>query len=105
MKRSGHGLIGGPGGTEAAVKWRFFDEATSGFDMSMFPRVIFNIVQSSVRRGLLKTAHAFKFHFKLRRRFGRLHRMPSSVPERALLAEANGYMELSAVLMLPNQRC
>src|ERR1044071_8108610 len=32
LKRSGHGLIGGIGGTEAAVKWRFLDEATSGFD-------------------------------------------------------------------------
>jgi len=25
LKRSGHGLIGGPGGTEAAVKWRFLE--------------------------------------------------------------------------------
>ncbi len=32
LKRSGHGLIGGIGGTEAAVKWRFLDQATSGFD-------------------------------------------------------------------------
>jgi hypothetical protein len=37
LKHSGHGLMGGLGGTEAAVKWRFFDEATSGFDVSMFP--------------------------------------------------------------------
>ena len=29
LKRSGHGLIGGLGGTEAAVKWRFLDEATA----------------------------------------------------------------------------
>ena len=26
LKRSGHGLIGGLGGTEVAVKWRFLDE-------------------------------------------------------------------------------
>src|SRR6185503_11706122 len=38
LKRSGHGVIGGLGETEAAVKWRFFDEAARGFDMSMFPR-------------------------------------------------------------------
>jgi hypothetical protein len=31
LKGSSHGLIGGIGGTEAAVKWRFLDEATSGF--------------------------------------------------------------------------
>src|ERR1700746_482379 len=49
LKRSGHGVMGGLGGTEAAVKWRYLDQSTSGFDMSMFPRVIFNIEQSSVR--------------------------------------------------------
>ena len=64
LKRSGHGVIGGPGGTEAAVKWRFFDEATSGFDMSMFPRVIFNIVQSSVRRGLAEDGTRFQIPFQ-----------------------------------------
>src|SRR5207248_5615322 len=39
LKRSGHGLIGGGGGTEAAAKWRFRDEAMSDVDRSMFPRV------------------------------------------------------------------
>jgi hypothetical protein len=106
LKRSGHGVIGGMGETEAAVKWRFLDEATSGFDMSMFPRVIFNVGQSSVRRDLAeKTAHASKSHFKLRRRLAVCTWMLSSVPEQALLAEANGYMGLSAVLTLPNKRC
>src|SRR2546430_4017551 len=52
LKREDQGPIGGMGGTEAALKWRFLDEETSGFDMSMFPRVIFNVTQSSVRRGL-----------------------------------------------------
>jgi len=73
LKRSGHGLIGGPGGTEAAVKWRFFDEATSGFDMSMFPRVIFNIVQSSVRRGLAEEGTRFQIPFQIAKTFGRWH--------------------------------
>jgi hypothetical protein len=73
LKRSGHGLIGGPGGTEAAVKWRFLDEATSGFDMSMFPRVIFNIAQSSVRRGLAEDGTRFQIPFQIAKTFGRWH--------------------------------
>jgi hypothetical protein len=73
LKRSGHGLIGGPGGTEAAVKWRFLDEATSGFDMSMFPRVIFNIAQSSVRRGLAEDGTRFQIPFQIAKTLGRLH--------------------------------
>ena len=73
LKRSGHGLIGGIGGTEAAVKWRFLDEATSGFDMSMFPRVIFNVAQSSVRRGLAEDGTRFQIPFQAAKAFGRLH--------------------------------
>jgi hypothetical protein len=73
LKRSGHGLIGGIGGTEAAVKWRFLDEATSGIDMSMFPRVIFNVAQSSVRRGLAEDGTRFQIPFQASKAFGRLH--------------------------------
>jgi hypothetical protein len=73
LKRSGHGLIGGPGGTEAAVKWRFLDEATSGLDMSMFPRVIFNVLQSSVRRGLAEDGTRFQIPFQMAKTFGRWH--------------------------------
>jgi hypothetical protein len=72
-KRSEHGVIGGIGGTEAAVKWRFLDEAVSGFDMSMFPRVIFNVSQSSVRRGLVEDGTRFQMPFEIARTFGRLH--------------------------------
>jgi hypothetical protein len=72
-KRSGQGLIGGVGGTEAAVKWRFLDEATSGLDMSMFPRVLFNIVQSSVRRGLAEDGARFQIPFQMAKAFGRWH--------------------------------
>ena len=64
LKRSGHGLIGGLGGTEAAVKWRFLDEEKSGFDVSMFPRVIFNVAQSSVRRGLAEDGTRFQIPFQ-----------------------------------------
>jgi hypothetical protein len=73
LKRSGHGFIGGIGRTEAAVKWRFIDEATSGFDMSMFPRVIFNVAQSSVRRGLAEDGTRFQIPFQAAKAFGRLH--------------------------------
>jgi hypothetical protein len=73
LRRSGKGLIGGLGGTEAAVKWRFLDEATSGFDMSMFPRVIFNVAQSSVRRGLAEDGTRFQIPFQAAKAFGRLH--------------------------------
>ena len=73
LKRSDHGLIGGLGGTEAAVKWRFFDEATTGLDMSMFPRVIFNVSHSSVRRGLADDGARFQIPFQAAKAFGRLH--------------------------------
>lgn len=73
LKRSGHGLIGGASETEAAVKWRFLDEATSGLDMSMFPRVIFNILQSSVRRGFAEDGTRFQIPFQMAKTFGRWH--------------------------------
>jgi hypothetical protein len=73
LKRSGHKLIGGLAETEAAVKWRFLDEATSGFDMSMFPRVIFNVAQSSVRRGLAEDGTRFQIPFQAAKAFGRWH--------------------------------
>ena len=72
LKRSGQGLIGGWGGTEAAAKWRFLDEATSGVDMSMFPRVLFNVSQSSVRRGLAEDGTRFQIPFQIAKTFGRL---------------------------------
>jgi hypothetical protein len=73
LKRNGHGVIGGLGGTEAAVKWRFLDEEKSGFDVSMFPRVIFNIAQSSVRRGLADDGTRFQIPFQAAKTFGRFH--------------------------------
>lgn len=73
LKRSGHGSIGGLGGTEAAVKWRFLDEEKSGFDVSMFPRVIFNVTQSSVRHGLAEGGTRFQIPFQVAKTFGRFH--------------------------------
>lgn len=72
LKRNDHGAIAGMGGAEAAVKWRFLDEEQSGFDMSMFPRILFNITQSSVRRGLSEEGTRFQIPFQLARRLGPL---------------------------------
>jgi hypothetical protein len=73
LKPEDHGAIGGLGGTEAAVKWRFLDEDKSGFDMSMFPRVIFNIQSSSARRGLADDGTRFQIPFQIAKTFGRFH--------------------------------
>jgi hypothetical protein len=73
LKRSDRGPIGGLGGTEAALKWRFLDQETNGFDMSMFPRVIFNVFQSSLRRGLAEDGTRFQIPFQIARTFGPWH--------------------------------
>jgi hypothetical protein len=70
LKRNDHGAIGGLGSTEVAVKWRFLDEETSGFSVSTFPRVIFNVVQSSVRRGLADDGTRVQFPVQVARKLG-----------------------------------
>ena len=70
LKRSDHGLLGGLGGTEAAVKWRFLDEERSGVDLSMFPRILFNVVHSSVRRGLAEAGTRFQIPFQAAKKLG-----------------------------------
>ena len=70
LKRSDHGAVAGMGGTEAAVKWRFLDEERNGFDISMFPRVLFNVTQSSVRRGLASDGTRFQIPFQVAKKFG-----------------------------------
>jgi hypothetical protein len=45
-------LLGGLGGSQLGVKWRFLDRATSGFSMSTYPQVLVNFVPGSYRRGL-----------------------------------------------------
>lgn len=69
LKRSDRGAIGGLGGTEAAVKWRFIDDQQTGITMSMFPRVLFNISQSSVRRGLAEDGTRFQIPFQFSKAF------------------------------------
>lgn len=70
LQRSDDGAVAGIGGTEAAVKWRFLDEERNGVDMSMFPRIIFNIAQSSVRRGLADDGTRFQVPFQIAKKFG-----------------------------------
>src|ERR1700730_2396497 len=72
LKRSGQGAIGGLGGTEAELKWRFLDEEKAGVDVSMFPRVLFNIVQSSVRRGLAEDGTRVQLPFQVAKKFGKI---------------------------------
>ncbi|MFL6521240.1 MAG: hypothetical protein ACJ8NS_13540 [Chthoniobacterales bacterium] len=69
LKRSDHGAIGGLGGTEAAVKWRFIDDERTGIMMSMFPRVIFNISSSAARRGLAEDGTRFQIPFQFAKAF------------------------------------
>jgi hypothetical protein len=72
LKRTNRGAVSGPGGTELAVKWRFLDEEHSGVDMSMYPRISFNVAQSSVRRGLSDPGTRFQIPFQVEKKFGRL---------------------------------
>jgi hypothetical protein len=69
LKGSDHGVIGGLGGTEAAVKWRFIDDERTGITMSMFPRVIFNISSSAARRGLAEDGTRFQIPFQFAKAF------------------------------------
>jgi hypothetical protein len=73
LKRNEHGPVGGLGATEAALKWRFLDQEKNGFDLSMFPRVIFSVLQASVRRGIAEDGTRFQIPFQIARTFGRWH--------------------------------
>jgi hypothetical protein len=70
LKRSDHGASAGLGETEAALKWRFLDEETAGFSASTFPRLIFNLQQSSARRGLADDGTRVQFPVQIARKFG-----------------------------------
>lgn len=70
LKRRDHGPIGGLGSAEAAVKWRFFDEESKGLSVSMFPRIIFNALQSSVRRGLANDGTRVQVPVQIAKNFG-----------------------------------
>jgi hypothetical protein len=69
LKRRDHGLIGGLGETEAAMKWRFIDDQGTGITMSMFPRVILNISHSAARRGLAEDGTRFQIPLQFAKAF------------------------------------
>lgn len=71
-KESDHGGVGGLGDTQLALKWRFLDEERSGFDVSTYPRIFFNIFHSSVRRGLADEGTRFRLPVEIAKKFGRL---------------------------------
>lgn len=72
LTESDHGGVGGAGDMQLALKWRFLDEERSGFDVSTYPRVLFDIVHSSVRRGLADDGTRFRLPVEIARKFGRL---------------------------------
>jgi hypothetical protein len=45
-------LVAGFGATDIGVKWRFADQETSGFAMSIYPQLLTNLAPSSAARGL-----------------------------------------------------
>ncbi len=67
-----HGPFAGPGGTQAAVKWRFLDEDNVGLNASIFPRLIFNVAHSSVRRGLADEGTRFQIPFEISKKIAGL---------------------------------
>lgn len=69
LKRSDQGWIGGLGGTEAAVKWRFLDDERTGLSMSVFPRIIFNLSPSAARRGLAEGGTRFQLPIQIAKAF------------------------------------
>jgi len=70
LKRSGHGAVAGLSEIQTAVKWRFLDEENIGFDVSTYPRLLFNVTQSSVRRGLADDGTRFQIPLEVARKFG-----------------------------------
>jgi hypothetical protein len=70
LKRSGHGVVAGLSEMQTAVKWRFLDEDKIGFDMSTYPRLLFNVAQSFVRRGLADAGTRFQIPVEAAKKFG-----------------------------------
>jgi hypothetical protein len=72
LKQSDHGGVAGLNSMQLAVKWRFLDEERCGFDVSTYPRVIFNITQSSVHRGIAEDGTQFRLPLEIAKKFGRI---------------------------------
>jgi hypothetical protein len=70
LDQRGRGLIGGAGNWIAGVKWRFLDEDKNGVSVSIYPQVEWNIVQSSIRRGLVERGTQYLLPVQIARRVG-----------------------------------
>jgi hypothetical protein len=70
LQRDDHGPIGGLGDSSAAVKWRFLDQSSDAVSMSVYPRVEWSAVRSSVRRGLAEDGTRVFLPVEVARRFG-----------------------------------
>jgi hypothetical protein len=58
-KDSGEAWKSGAGAAQVGVKWRFVDIEHSGFSMSTYPQLSWNVASSSVRRGLTAPGREF----------------------------------------------
>ena len=72
LDQRGHGPIGGAGNWIAGVKWRFLDEEKNGVSISVYPQIEWNIVQSSIRRGLVEPGTQYLLPVQIARRAGPL---------------------------------
>lgn len=70
LKRDDEGPIGGPGSASVAVKWRFADQENFGLSMSAYPRIEWNPLHSSVRRGLVDDGTHVFLPLEAARQFG-----------------------------------
>jgi hypothetical protein len=62
----------GLGNSEFGVKWRFFDDATSGLAISTYPQIEFNNPTSSKRRGLVDGGTTLVLPFEFQGKLGPL---------------------------------
>jgi hypothetical protein len=70
LEQHGRGPIGGAGDWIAGVKWRFLDEDKYGVSISVYPQIEWNIVQSSIRRGLVERGTQYLLPVQIARRVG-----------------------------------
>ena len=106
LKRRERGPIWGLGATEAALKWRFLDEQQNGISVSLFPRIIFNLLQSSVRHGLSEDGTRAQLPVQVAKTFGSVDldfewgALASTLGRRQWLYGIVGGIELSKVTKL-----
>ena len=70
LDQRGRGPIGGAGNWIAGVKWRFLDENKNGVSISVYPQIEWNIVRSSIRRGLVERGTQYLLPVQIARRVG-----------------------------------